>query len=240
MADDPKTFDVWFVAKNTVYKDVPFQVVTDWVQQSRLSGDDMVKPTGTLNWSKITSLPLFQAYLIQPREQEVGDIAAALEPIEMDFNWKRRYEDDDEDVDMIPLIDISLVLLIFFMMTTTVSAISRILVPSMANATKIESSVDVLCLYIDKKGDAVVYGIGKGTEAPADENDNLADEKALFNRLDAVAQSMEVAPEVRIAAHGDLPYETVESIMKQLDRRHGIDKGQISKYTIEVNEKARR
>jgi biopolymer transport protein ExbD len=55
-------------------------------------------------------------------EHRAEDQAEALEPVQIDFTWKRRPEDGDEDVDMIPLIDISLVLLIFFMMTAAVAA----------------------------------------------------------------------------------------------------------------------
>ena len=45
-----------------------------------------------------------------------------MEPIDLGFESPRIIEGEDEDVDMIPLIDVSLVLLIFFMMTTAVSS----------------------------------------------------------------------------------------------------------------------
>jgi biopolymer transport protein ExbD len=233
-----KHFDVWFVQSSTVYKQVPYHVVTDWVQQARLGAEDMLKPSGAPNWVKLSSLPLFEAYLPQPDVQKVGDAAEALEPIELDFTWKKRPDADDEDVDMIPLIDISLVLLIFFMMTTTVAAISRISVPTMENAVKIDTSREILRIDIDSVNGVPIYGLGKGTAAPDDADADLHGVDDLVNRLDAAIEKYQSAPKVRIAAHGDLPYEIVENVMKELDRRRM--KGLIEEYHIEVNERAKR
>ena len=238
MDDRKKTFDVWFIKNNTVYKEVPYHVVADWAQQARLDADDMVKPTGAASWSSLGSQPLFEAYLPRPREQKVGDAAEALEPIELDFNWRRRPDDDDDDVDMIPLIDISLVLLIFFMMTTTVAGISRINVPTMENAVKIDPNRDILRVDIDMVSGMPVYGLGRGTAAPAEGDGDLRDESLLFERIDKMLSIYPQAPKVRIAAHGDLPYEVVEQVMKDLERLR--QQASIHEYYIEVNERARR
>ena len=45
MAQKRRFLDVWIVESNTVYQEVPFEVVTDWVQQGRLLADDQVKIT---------------------------------------------------------------------------------------------------------------------------------------------------------------------------------------------------
>ena len=238
MAEPKKFFDVWFVQGNSVYKEVPYHAVIDWVQQARVGADDMIKPSGTANWFKLGNLPLFQEYLPQPETQKVGDAAEALEPIELDFNWKRRHEDEDDDVDMIPLIDISLVLLIFFMMTATVAAISRIAVPSMVNASKIDTAPGILRIDIDMSSGNPVYGIGVATSAPLEEDSNLQDDEQLFTHLDKHLQLIQESPKVRIAAHGELPYEVVEKVMNGLDRRR--QQGVIAEYHIEVNEKPAR
>jgi biopolymer transport protein ExbD len=239
MAEARETFDVWFVGTNTVYKSVPYRVVNDWAQQGRLGADDMLKPTGAADWSKVGASLLFGAYLPSSEERTVGDVAEALAPIELDFNWKRRHEDEDDDVDMIPLIDISLVLLIFFMMTTTVAAISRISVPTMENAVKIDTSPEILRIDIDRVEGKPVYAVAKGTAAPADGDADLIDDVKLMQRFDEALKSYHnEAPKVRIAAHGDLPYEVVERVMHELDSRR--ERGLISEYHIEVNERARR
>jgi biopolymer transport protein ExbD len=91
-------------------------VVTDWVQQSRLLADDMLRPSGTAEWFKVGSSPAFAPYLPRPEPFEADDQAEALAPVQLDFQLKQHHDEDD-DVDMIPLIDVSLVLLIFFMLT---------------------------------------------------------------------------------------------------------------------------
>src|SRR5205823_6635879 len=75
-------------------------------------------------------------YLPQAAPQTADDRAEALEPVDLGIVVRHGHSDDDEDVDMVPLIDISLVLLIFFMMTTTVAiAGSNINVPETQFAT---------------------------------------------------------------------------------------------------------
>ena len=232
----PNAYDVWLLRDNTVYKGVPFQVVADWVQQSRLGPDDRVKPTDGTDWTPVVEVPLFEPYLPRPEPPRANDVAEALEPVEFDIRWKRRHQDDDEDVDMIPLIDISLVLLIFFMMTTTVAAISRISVPEMTNASKVDPSGQTLVIYLDQTGPGQVeYAVGKGTTAPAGPDAKLTEKEVLL-RLDALMSEATQAVKVRIAAHQDLPYEVVERIMKELERRkqRGV---QISEYTLEVGER---
>src|SRR5207248_10967091 len=61
----------------------------------------------------------FAAFLPRVEPFRADDQAEALEPVQLDFGWKRRREAGDDDVDMIPLIDVSLVLLIFFMLTAS-------------------------------------------------------------------------------------------------------------------------
>src|SRR5213595_251160 len=102
MAEQRKFLDVWIVETNTVYQEVPFTVVADWVQQGRLLEDDKLKPSGTAEWLRVGSTPAFNAYLPRAEPFRVEDKAEALEPVQLDFTWKRRRGDDDEDVDMIP------------------------------------------------------------------------------------------------------------------------------------------
>jgi biopolymer transport protein ExbD len=116
-----KKLDVWVLEGNTVYREVPFTVVADWLQQGRLLGEDRVRLSGQKQWHAIATVKALQPFVPQPQAKEAGDRAEALEPVELGLRWNRPKEAEDEDVDMIPLIDISLVLLIFFMMTASVS-----------------------------------------------------------------------------------------------------------------------
>lgn len=150
MAEKRRFLDVWLVESNTVYREVPYTVVTDWIEQSRILADDMVRPSGTADWFKVGGSPEFSAYLPTTQPYEVQDEAAALEPVEIDFGWKKSpHEGDDDDVDMIPLIDISLVLLIFFIMTSVASpTTSNIKTPFAVNGLVIDST-DMLVIGIN-------------------------------------------------------------------------------------------
>jgi biopolymer transport protein ExbD len=122
MAQKKRLLDVWIIDTNTVYRAVPFAVVTDWMQEGRILPADRVRLSGTTAWHQAGKVPAFVPYLPKAEPHRAEDKAEALEPVDMGFHWKNPAESEDEDVDMIPLIDISLVLLIFFMMTATVSS----------------------------------------------------------------------------------------------------------------------
>jgi hypothetical protein len=122
MAEKSRLLDIWIVEINRVYRGVPFAVATDWLQQGRLLADDRVRLAGGKTWHPLGQVPAFKPYLPRAEPLAAEDKAEALEPVELGFRPTRRIEDEDEDVDMIPLIDISLVLLIFFMMTATVTS----------------------------------------------------------------------------------------------------------------------
>jgi len=238
MDEQPKRFfDLWFVRANTVTKEVPFHVVTDWIQQGRAVPTDKVKPSGTSEWYDLGSVVAFQPYFPQPEPRRPQDAAEAMAPVEMDIDWPSKPDDGDEDVDMIPLIDISLVLLIFFMMTMTVASISRISVPDSRYAQSLESSNNVLRVDIDMRDGKRIYAIGSGVATPAPEDDNMESDVQLLNRLDDKLREMTDPPHVRIAAHGDLPFEVVEEVLKGLERRRL--KNQIADYAVEVNERAK-
>jgi biopolymer transport protein ExbD len=236
--DQPKRFfDLWFVQANTVTKEVPFHVVTDWITQGRAVPEDKVKPSGTNDWYPLGDVVAFQPYFPQPEPHRPQDPAEAMAPVEMDFDWQPRQDDLDEDVDMIPLIDISLVLLIFFMMTMTVAAISKIQVPDAANAITIETDPGIIRIDIDLRDGKYVYGFGLGTLAPAPEDDNLTSDVELKARLDDRLRVVTVPPKVRVAANGDIPFDVVEEVLKALDERQA--RKQIAEYAVEVNERAK-
>src|SRR5207249_12033169 len=106
----------------------------DWVQQGRLLDNDKLKPSGTAEWFRLGAMPEFAAYLPKADLFRADDEAEALEPIEGGFRWKPAHDEEEEDVDMIPLIDVSLVLLVFFMMMTTGAVFVNIMTPATSYA----------------------------------------------------------------------------------------------------------
>lgn len=217
MASKAKSFDIWIVDGNKVYQGVPYTVVLDWIQQGRLLETDRVRLGGTKDWTDLGQMPDLVPYLPQADTMRAEDQAEALEPVELDFAWKPHHDDEEGDVDMIPLIDVSLVLLIFFMMTASVAASVSILTPTATNPTLMTNDPRMIWIGIDKiPGRDPVYSIGKGEQGPAPEDQNLTEAevvKHLAKKLDESGGA-----EVRIRAHKQLPYSVVKRLTLQVER----------------------
>jgi biopolymer transport protein ExbD len=233
MGDKPQTVDVWIVDTNTVYKEVPFTVVTDWLQQGRLLDSDCVKPSNIKDWYHIRDVPGLAAFLPRIEPFRAEDRAEALEPVNVDFAWRPRHDDEEDDVDMIPLIDVSLVLLIFFMMTATVAASSGLFnTPVAQYGTGITSDPQMLWVGIERASDGrPVYSFGQG-ERPAAPDDQKLTESQVLQRLD---ERLKGEPaELRIRADRKLPFETVKHLQVELEYRR--NKG-LRKIYAEVSER---
>jgi biopolymer transport protein ExbD len=238
-------YDVEFRKTGQIYRAVPFDILTDWIQQAKVKPHDRVQPAGAAGesaWQTLESTPVLAVYLpsakpmasdaTEPSENATINTEAA-DFLELPL---RKSHEDDDDVDMIPLIDISLVLLIFFMMTTTVSSVSKIAVPEMKNAGKLDAAPDIIRIDIDWMENRAVYGVAVGTAAPAAGLGNLEDENAALAALDGMLAERTRSAKVRIAAHAQVPYEYVERIFNALELRIQ-QKIPISNITTQVSEK---
>ncbi len=221
MAKPPdRVLDVWITETQAVYTEVPFAVVTDWVQQGRLLADDRVRLAGNKAWHLVSRVPALAPYLPQSEPLETSSAAEALEPVELGWNWKPPEESEDDDVDMIPLIDISLVLLIFFMMTATIS--SGMLAPIQTPETKYPTGVlaaDQFWVGIDgkapegKRGDGPWYSLGHDKEELAAPTSQFDDFRGTLMR-----QFAESSGDIKIRVRADrgLPIETVTGMIREL------------------------
>jgi biopolymer transport protein ExbD len=219
MAEKLRVLDVWVVDTNTVYSKVPYSVVSDWIQQGRLIDTDRIKASGTTTWLTLAEIPDFAAYLPKAAPFRAEDQAEALEPVETGFAWKPPQPDEDEDVDMIPLIDVSLVLLIFFMMTATVgAAASLIKIPKADQGADLKSDEKMFWIGIDRGPDnRFIYSIGKGNNGPAKEDgqyDSLQQVMERFKQLSADRGLVDV----RILANKQLPFDLVKKLTIELER----------------------
>jgi biopolymer transport protein ExbD len=227
MAEKAHFFDVWVIETNSVYRKVPFTVVSNWVQQGRLLEEDRLRATGTEKWVTLSQVPVFAAYLPKVEPFRAEDQAEALEPVQVDFGWRARREDEDQDVDMIPLIDISLVLLIFFMMTAAVGSAAAIATPE-AEHKLITPVADSLWVGMDADG---TYSLGQGEKAGTPYATRAELLRALSERL----QEESGPVDVRVRAHKDLPLEAVRDMIAELEKFKA--KRQIHSILGEVSEK---
>jgi biopolymer transport protein ExbD len=220
MAKQSRGYDLWLTAANRAYRAVPYDVLTDWLQQGRAAADDRVRPTGG-EWQRIADVPAFAAFL--PRaEAQPDDTAEALEPVALPVTINRRPLDDDDDVDMIPLIDISLVLLIFFMMTATVAvAGAGIDTPAVYSGNQVTSDQSMIWVGVDRgANDAPVYSIGQG-DRPAGPGDDGLSFDQLLGKLDERLKSAGVGRPVRVAGNQRLPFGTMRRLTAELQKRRG-------------------
>src|SRR5882724_2482977 len=99
MADKKRFFDIWIVDIQKVYREVPYNVVVDWVQQGRLLEDDKLRPSGTANWVRVGDFAEVQPFLPHPEPHRAEDQAEALEPVQLDFAYRKARTEEDEEVD---------------------------------------------------------------------------------------------------------------------------------------------
>jgi biopolymer transport protein ExbD len=208
MADKRRFLDVWIIEANTVYKEVPFTVVADWIQQGRLLEDDMVKPSGTREWQRIGGSPDFSPYLPSALPHRVEDTAEALEPVEVGFSWKQPRDDEDEEVDMIPLIDVTLVLLIFFMITALPGASALINLPE-ARRGEVDTDFNEAGISIDLRGkgadEEMRFTLSMGnvpSQSPEDQNLQTVGEA--LDRFALMLAKNQEPVDVTINAHEDV------------------------------------
>lgn len=221
-----RLLDIWIVDLNTVYRDVPYAVVLDWLQQGRLVPEDQVRPAGGKKWYAVSAVPAFVPYLPQPAAVRVDDQAEALEPVELDVPVGQRHEEEDEDVDMIPLIDISLVLLIFFMMTASVSSGFLALIETPA-ATHQLSLIARDSLWIGLEPRSRSGLVEKGPEGKAlpwyslgvDQRELLApttDKQSLLTTLAGNLGRQSGQVQIRLRADKSLAIETIRAVTLEL------------------------
>jgi hypothetical protein len=227
MADGKtRMLDVWIREMNTVYREVPFVVVTDWLQQGRLLRVDCVRLAGSKKWHEIHTVPALSPYLPRVEPQRAEDRAEALEPVELGLEWRRPGEEEDEDVDMIPLIDISLVLLIFFMMTAAVSPgiLSAIATPSARHQLATITS-DTYWIGVDTRSRAGIVDKQKDSDQPLpwyslgkDNKEQLPPTHELSAVMDGLGKDLrdlpagEVEVKVRLRVEKTIPIETVKGV----------------------------
>jgi biopolymer transport protein ExbD len=204
-----KGYDIWIRAIDRVYPNIPFTLLTTWIQEGRVLQDDKVRNAGSASWTELRNEPLLSVYLPRPAAVQVEDHAEAMEPVELGFSPKKAGGEEDEDPDMIPLIDISLVLLVFFMMTAgeMISA-SIVETPPAENARVIEpGKMTVSLSMVDGN---VQYFFGEeATQA-------LSQQEVLQRVSDNIQGGGRA--EAVIKANPWVPYETVQQLLMGLEK----------------------
>ena len=153
------------------------------MQQGRLLEADRAKPSGTKELQKHGEMGEFRAYFAVPEPFHPQDSAEALGAVSLDVPIKRSAEEEDDDVDMIPLIDVSLVLLVFFMLTATAVTVSTTVKTPEADYGLMAEDPKSLRIDIRKDDGVVLYSLGVGQEPPGPDERDLQSVSAVLARL---------------------------------------------------------
>lgn len=224
MATDNTHWDVWLADQNTVYTGVPFSVVCDWIIDGRLLPQDRARPAGSAGavWTPLPRHELFAPYFaIQTSSHGSDDAAEAHEAVELGLQHGKR-EDDEGEVDLVPLIDISMVLLIFFTMMRLMNAAqgaaqsrAPIPTPEAENGYVVEKAdMITIGLNLDEKTQGLQYFIN---EEPVNPNT----EEQMLYQLRLILEKRPGEPRVVLRAHENLPTGTVKHVLARL-QEHGI------------------
>jgi biopolymer transport protein ExbD len=231
-------FDVWLIQGNMVYRSVPYEVVTDWIQQGRLLTDDRIRPTGTEEWFELGRVPAFAGFLPAPEPLRTDAAAESLEPMESSFSWGKKGEEEEADPDMIPLIDVSLVLLIFFMLTSAVasSASVPIPLPALGEGATLESNPRVIWIGIEyaSENQPPRYRMTFSDQQNPVTKTDLSEDQVL-KTIEDILQVVSNVQEIRVAADKRLAFDLIKHMSVELERFK--QSGRISNIKIEVGEK---
>jgi biopolymer transport protein ExbD len=228
-----RSLDVWIVDSNTVYREVPYSVVTDWIQQGRLLEDDQVRLAGNEQWTRLAEVRSLASFLPKPDPHRIEDQAEALEPVEVDVAWRHHREEEDDEVDMIPLIDISLVLLIFFMLTSTVASGGALFDTPKAQYKLLTISADMVWLGLRPGSSGEVeYSFGKSDQ---DRGETFASRAEALQAFDHYLAEQKEPVKVNIRAHQKLPFADIRDLTVELEKYKRS--GKVLDIVAEVSEK---
>jgi biopolymer transport protein ExbD len=139
--------------------DLTFEQVLQGLVDGKLSPEDEVKGPTDANWLKLEDHPAF------------AEIAAEMEP------EPEVHEDEETNLDMNPLIDVALVLLIFFILTTTYSQLQKIIAAADASRegparTRVvkpeEAKATTIQVKVTQAGNKTTIEVEKEVVAPRD------------------------------------------------------------------------
>ncbi|HMO35441.1 MAG TPA: biopolymer transporter ExbD [Gemmatales bacterium] len=172
---------------------IPQPLTTEQIVEGMKDGvyalTDEVKGPGDARWMRLENHPHFA---------EVAEVIQAMEE-------EGQHEADDNHIDMNPLIDVCLVLLVFFILATTMSVMEKVLsLPSNKQSNNVkprqmteEEMKKYIMVKVEKKGNETIYHV----------NDYAAKEDQLERELDRAVREgktqmvLEVLPGVDFGSY---------------------------------------
>jgi biopolymer transport protein ExbD len=119
---------------------------------------------------------------------------------------------------MIPLIDISMVLLVFFIMIKAAGALAPVDVPEMRYGGQLSADPEAITITVDKLNEQdVYYAVRIGQNPPKPSHNLLPTPEKAVAALNELLVEVARPPEVRIACVKNLPRERVYELRRELE-----------------------
>lgn len=203
------------VSLNRVYRPVPFDKLVQLAAQGRLSANDQVRPLGTETWYPVTEVPALAAALPEPASVAAGG------PVEIESGerWtmpSSAGKAEEADMDITPMIDVTFLLLIFFMLSN-----------SMANPTPMDVPTAVYGRGVTLEGQQQILVDEEGAcflgDAPSDAN-RVESLDALVSEVRANAENVPDDMDVIVNGHKKANYLHVRKLIEELSGEEGLGK----------------
>ena len=211
------------VSLGRVYGPVPLETLVKLATGGRISADDLVRPSRTQAWLRVTDVPALAACLRQASSvgQDIeGFAGASARPAP-----RRQRPEEDAEMDMTPMIDVTFQLLIFFMLSHTWANLAAMEVPEAVHGRGVNMEGQQVIL-IDHQG---AYYIGDRPE-PQYRHDSA---ETLVAEVQANAAKSEGRPlDVIIHGHKRAKHKSVRELIEGLGRV-----SQLGKIMLGVQEK---
>jgi len=119
--------------------------------------------------------------------------------------------DNDMDLDITPMIDVTFLLLIFFMVTSTMQSTPDLQVPEAKHGIGLDTNAATIISIRAGDPPVIVLGDGKGPEGTIDELKALVEENIKDQKFQVV-----------IKADRDVPHGFVQTVAKAIAELEGI------------------
>jgi len=209
----PKAMHLRIVSQNKLLGPLSLEVLVQMAAQGRICAEDLVRPGGSRTWLRVTEVPELAARLVAPPapepvpagpEEDPAETGQASEPIRL--GRRTRYE--DAAMEMAPMIDVTFLLLIFFMLTNSLANPAAMDVPEAVHGRGVTLEGQQLIL-IDQNG-GYYLGDTPNHQSAADSLD------ALVAEVHKNARASKLDLDVIVSAHRDVKHRHVRELLEGL------------------------
>ena len=144
------------VAQDQLVGPLPLDVLVEMASNGEISPQDLVRPGGSQDWIRVTEVPELAARLALPPapepfgtgpQDDLPEAGDARDP----FRVGGRTPDEEAAMEMAPMIDVTFLLLIFFMLTNSLANPAAMEVPDAVHGRGVTLEGQQLIL-VDEEG----------------------------------------------------------------------------------------